>query len=126
MNHKIEFAHYLKNKGVPEVKYTTVGVTCMLGTYLVLYDPELEKTGRLQVTTVEDSTKNQLGWFFTTKAQHLVMFFSDVDFLNIEIEDLRDCWYDQPELWIMREIENKIVWEADCKHISNLHMGRLK
>ena len=73
-------------------------------TYEVKYDRWFERTGNLLVETYSDRDNGSLGWLFKTRATWLIVFFNDHEFYGCSMEDLRNAFFNYPELWRMIEV----------------------
>lgn len=133
-----KFANYLKSLGVNEVwlapgqkheDYDIIAGDYQEVTYEIKIDRYMETTGNFCLETMSCLENNSLGWFFKTKAQKIVIFYNETDFVWIDFEDLKDAWYYMPIIWTKKEIKQSwgttICWLADCKKIPNLRLGSI-
>lgn len=131
--YETKFAQWMKKKGVDNIERAPDGlfedwdVKTPYGTYEIKYDRWMESTGNFCLETVSCVENSSRGWFFKTKADYIVVFYNETEFVHIKMTDLIDAWFDYPDIWTIKYIQQKswstIVWLADCKKIPNLHTG---
>lgn len=128
------FADYLKRIGVHEIYLAPDKEVfedwdiCAAGmSYEIKRDRYMQTTGNFCIETFSHKEKGSLGWFIKSKADTIVVFYNETDFVFISMEDLRDAWFDNPKIWTKKEIKQTwgttIVWLAKCNMIPNLRTG---
>jgi hypothetical protein len=95
-------------------------------TYEIKRDRWMETTGNICIETysklkdMEDgSVQTAQGWFHTSTADWLIVFFNENEFVQIPMNHLRDVWFDNPKIWTKKEIQQQggystINWLAQC------------
>ena len=130
-----KFGEWLRKLGIPNVSYAPDGlfedydVKTFDLTYEIKYDRWMATTGNFCLETYSCKENNSLGWFFKTKADFIVVFYNETEFVGISRKDLQDAWFDHPEIWkqvkIQQEWGTTICWLADCKKIPGIKMGSI-
>jgi len=131
-----KFADYLMSKGVPKVKlapkcrYEDYDVLSGVGTFEIKYDRWMQSTNNFCLETMSCVENNSLGWFFKTKADKIIVFYNDTDFVHISMKELADNWFDRPEIWEKKIIQQEgwttVVWLANCNNMFGLMTGSVK
>ena len=80
-------------------------VKCNNDTFEVKYDRWLASSQNIIVETHSDLHQNSLGWFYTTKAKWLIVFYNETEFIMMPMEHLRDVWFDCPSIWTRKDIQ---------------------
>ena len=134
LSHKYEtkFADWLTKIGIPEVKtmqdkgeFHDYDVESFDMTYEIKYDRYMAKTGNFCLETVSRKETNSQGWFYKTKADWIVVFFNETEFVTIKKTDLAENWFEKPKIWKRIEVKRKknatsICWLADVKDLEGL------
>lgn len=129
------FADYLVAKGYTEV-YVTEGyfpdydIHTSNGLFEVKRDRWYGRTGNLCIETISCAEKQSKGWFPQTKADVLVVFYTDEDFYLLAMEDVRAMWDKCPELWTRVEIEqdsgyHTINWTIPVSFFGRISWGKI-
>jgi hypothetical protein len=100
-------------------------------TYEVKYDRWHATTFNILIETYSDREANSLGWFFKTKADWLIVFYTDDLFFGVSMEHLRDCFFDKPRLWRKVDIVQEnghttVCWVAPIESLTFVKYGDVR
>lgn len=95
-------------------------------TYEVKHDRWLASTGNLCIETYSCVENNSPGWLYTSKADMLVVFYTETEFLFIPMQTLKEHFIDNPTLWKQQPIKQTwgttMCFLCDVKKIPDIQL----
>lgn len=95
--------------------------------YEIKYDRHFKRTGNILIETTSCTKSMSNGWFTKTKANWLVVFYSETEFYVTPMQHLRDMFYTKASSWkrllIDRGEYNTVCWLAPITVLTELRCG---